>query len=70
MMVGGGAVPATNLTRQDVQRPRPPQVAVMSTPPPCAAFRMVVPGLMSRIARAGQDGQGNGHAGAGYHSFS
>ena len=32
MMVGGGGVPAMNLTRQDVQRPRPPQVAVMSTP--------------------------------------
>ena len=45
MMVGGGAVPATNLIRHEVQRPRPPQVAVMSTPPACAALRMVVPGV-------------------------
>ena len=63
MMVGGGAVPATNLTRHDVQRPRPPQVAVMSTPAACAAFRMVVPGLMSRTRGTGQNGQGNGSCG-------
>ena len=44
MIVGGGMVPATNFTRQDVQRPRPPQVAVMSTPAPCAALRTVTPG--------------------------
>ena len=36
MIVGGGMSPETNLIRHDVQRPRPPQVAVMSTPPPCA----------------------------------
>ena len=54
MMVGGGAVPATNLTRHEVQRPRPPQVAVMSTPPACAALRMVVPGFVSRTWRPGR----------------
>src|SRR4029434_4563030 len=43
MIVGGGGRPARNLTRHDVQRPRPPHVAVTSTPPACAAFRMVVP---------------------------
>src|SRR5689334_1654796 len=43
MIVGGGIVPATNCTRHDVQRPRPPQVAVISTPPSCAALRIVVP---------------------------
>src|SRR5262245_6130246 len=59
MMVGGGTVPATNLTRHDVQRPRPPQVAVMSTPAAWAALRIVVPGATSseresgRMVRAG-----------------
>ena len=48
MIVGGGTVPVTSFTRHEVQRPRPPQVAVMSTPPPCAAFRMVVPGSTAR----------------------
>src|SRR5919201_188157 len=43
MIVGGGTVPATNCTRQEVQRPRPPHVAVISTPPSCAALRIVVP---------------------------
>jgi len=43
MIVGGGIVPSMNLTRQEVQRPRPPQVAVTSTPPSCAAVRMLVP---------------------------
>ncbi len=47
MMVGGGAVPATSFTRQEVQRPRPPQVAVMSTPAACAERRIVVPGFVS-----------------------
>src|SRR4029453_7693996 len=54
MIVGGGAVPATSFTRHEVQRPRPPQVAVMSTPPPCAALRMVVPGLTARTGRPGR----------------
>src|SRR5258708_5062699 len=54
MMVGGGAVPATSLTRQEVQRPRPPQMALMSTPPACAALRMVVPGLVSRMRGPGR----------------
>src|SRR5207237_10022965 len=54
MIVGGGIVPATNFTRHEVQRPRPPQVAVMSTPPSCAALRMLVPAatLSSRRVRA------------------
>jgi hypothetical protein len=43
MIVGGGMLPATNFTRQDVQRPRPPQVAVMSIPPACAAWSRVIP---------------------------
>src|SRR5258705_11975658 len=47
MIVGGGAVPATSLTRHELQRPRPPQIALMSTPPAWAAYRMVVPGLAS-----------------------
>src|SRR5882724_9926879 len=54
MIVGGGIVPATNFTRHEVQRPRPPQVAVTSTPPSCAAFRMLVPAatVSSRRVRA------------------
>src|SRR5262245_3410515 len=44
MIVGGGVAPAMNLTRQDVHRPRPPHVAVMSTPAACAVLRMDVPG--------------------------
>jgi hypothetical protein len=44
MIVAGGGRPARNLTRHEVHRPRPPQVAVTSTPPACAAFRIVVPG--------------------------
>ena len=63
MMVGGGAVPATNLTRHDVQRPRPPQVAVMSTPAAWADFRIVVPGFDVEDVAAGQDGQRNRHSG-------
>src|SRR6185503_15340182 len=54
MIVGGGAVPATSLTRHEVQRPRPPQIALMSTPPAWAAFRMVVPGLASRTRGPGR----------------
>src|SRR5204863_474611 len=52
MIVGGGTAPATNLTRHEVQRPRPPQVAVMSTPPPWAALRIDVPGARSSVRRA------------------
>src|SRR5262245_25967154 len=65
MIVAGGVVPATNLTRHDVHRPRPPQVAVMSTPAAWAEARMVDPGSTwsarpsGRIVRAmlirGQD---------------
>src|SRR5436309_964601 len=44
MIVGGGGRPARNFTRHVVHRPRPPQVAVMSTPAACAALRIVVPG--------------------------
>src|SRR5206468_11918842 len=54
MMVGGGIVPATNFTRHDVHRPRPPQVAVMSTPPACAARRIVVPGSTSSVRASGR----------------
>ena len=67
-MVGGGTVPATNLTRQEVQRPRPPQVAVMSTPAAWAALRMLVPGVMasstSRLgaARLDEEREEHGHA--------
>src|SRR5256885_782940 len=54
MIVGGGIVPSTNFTRHEVHRPRPPQVAVTSTPPSCAAFRMLVPAatVSSRRVRA------------------
>src|SRR5881296_2851505 len=38
MIVGGGGRPARNLTRHAVHRPRPPHVAVMSTPPACLAM--------------------------------
>src|SRR5437762_10133206 len=44
MIVGGGTVPATNFTRQDVHRPRPPHVAVISIPAACAVFKMEVAG--------------------------
>src|SRR5437867_2141725 len=54
MMVGGGMVPETNFTRQDVQRPRPPQVAVISTPPAWPARRMVVPGSTWSVIRSGR----------------
>src|SRR2546427_11669866 len=49
MIVGGGGTPVRNLTRQEVQRPRPPQVAEMSTPPACAALRIVVPAATARF---------------------
>src|SRR5262245_50976610 len=51
MIVGGGGRPARNLTRHDVQRPRPPHVAVTSTPAACAAFRIVVPGATLSVRR-------------------
>ena len=51
-MLGGGAGPATNLMRQEVQRPRPPQVAVMSMEAACAALRIVVPGATVTVRRA------------------
>src|SRR4051812_5772706 len=54
MMVGGGMLPETNFTRQEVQRPRPPQVAVMSTPPAWAALRMVTLGSASRRRFSGR----------------
>src|SRR6266436_2891183 len=69
MMVGGGAVPATSLTRHEVHRPRPPQVAVMSTPEAWADFRIVVPGVVSRTWRAGRMVSGIAIPGAGYHFF-
>src|SRR5260370_36278601 len=69
MMVGGGAVPATSLTRHEVHRPRPPQVAVMSTPPAWADFRIVVPGFVSRTGRPGRVVSGIAIPGAGYHFF-
>ena len=55
MIVRGGATPATNLTRQDVQRPRPPQVAVMSTPWACAARSKAVPGSTATVRRSGRN---------------
>src|SRR2546427_6821408 len=51
MIVGGGGRPARNLTRHEVHRPRPPHVAVMSTPPACAALRIVVPGATLSVRR-------------------
>jgi hypothetical protein len=52
MMVGGGTGPVTNLTRQEVQRPRPPQVAVMAIPADWAALSIEAPGeaLSVRLA--------------------
>ena len=52
MIVGGGGSPTRNFTRHDVHRPRPPHVAVMSTPPACAALRIVVPGATVSVRRA------------------
>src|SRR3989441_10599575 len=51
MRGGGGDSPARTLPRQEVHRPRPPHVAVMSTPPACAALRIVVPGATLRVRR-------------------
>src|SRR5438046_10481390 len=51
MIVGGGTVPATNLTRQDVQRPRPPHVAVISMDAACAPFRIDVAGGSASVRR-------------------
>src|SRR5437899_10858252 len=51
MIVGGGGRPARNFTRHVVHRPRPPQVAVMSTPAACAALRIVVPGATVTVRR-------------------
>ena len=67
-MVAGGTAPATNFTRQDVHRPRPPQVAVTSTPAACAALRMLVPGVIGNLAprlgaaRLDEEGEEHGHA--------
>src|SRR5262245_32208445 len=49
MIVGGGGKPTRNFTRHEVHRPRPPHVAVTSTPPPCAALRIVVPGSTTSV---------------------
>src|SRR5881398_3097026 len=51
MIVGGGTVPVTNLTRQDVQRPRPPHVAVISRDAACAPFRIDVAGGSASVRR-------------------
>src|SRR5207244_3983179 len=67
-MVGGGMAPATNFTRQDVQRPRPPQVAVMSTPRAWAARRMVLPGSTWSVIRSGRMVRPMLMRGRGYHS--
>src|SRR3989442_12438653 len=58
MSVGGGGKPARNLTRHEVHRPRPPQVAMMSTPPACAALRIVVPGATLSVRRSASPGAG------------
>src|SRR2546428_11219995 len=52
MIVGGGIVPATNFTRQEVHRPRPPQVAVISIDAACADFKIDVLGGMATVRRA------------------
>ena len=57
------------VTRHDVHRPRPPQVAVMSTPEAWADFRIVVPGFVSRTWRPGRMVSGIAIPGAGYHFF-
>src|SRR5262249_7359558 len=67
MMVGGGIVPETNFTRHDVHRPRPPQVAVMSTPPSWAARRMVEPGSTESTTRSGRMVRGMPMRASGYH---
>src|SRR2546428_12637202 len=51
MIVGGGTVPATNLTRQEVHRPRPPHVAAISMPAACAPFRIDVAGGSASVRR-------------------
>ncbi len=53
-MVGGGIVPATNFTRHEVHRPRPPQVAVMSTWCACAARRSDAPGSAGTVLPSGR----------------
>src|SRR5215475_3648036 len=67
MMVGGGIVPETNFTRHDVHRPRPPHVAVMSTPPSWAARRMVEPGSTESTTRSGRMVRGMPMRASGYH---
>src|SRR5215467_8635453 len=44
--------------RHDVQRPRPPHVAVTSTPPSCAALSSVVP-LGAEMVRATDRSRGS-----------
>src|SRR3989441_10025294 len=51
MIVGGGIVPATNFTRQEVHRPRPPHVAVISMDAACADFRIEVLGGRASVRR-------------------
>src|SRR5262245_55559399 len=67
MMVGGGIVPETNFTRHEVHRPRPPHVAVMSTPPSWAARRMVEPGSTDSTTRSGRMISGMLMRASGYH---
>src|SRR5262249_39689820 len=64
---GGGTGPATNLTRHEVQRPRPPHVAVMSTPASCAARRMVRPGSTRSVSWSGRMVSGTVMRAPGYH---
>src|SRR5205809_6828722 len=51
MIVGGGIVPATNFTLQEVHRPRPPHVAVISMDAACADFRIEVLGGRASVRR-------------------
>ena len=62
-MVGGGTVPATNFTRHDVQRPRPPQIAVMSMPRGVRRVEDGRAGFDVEDAATGKNGQDKAHSG-------
>ena len=57
-MVGGGTVPATTFTRQEVQRPRPPHVAVTSMAWAWATRRSEVPGAAATVRSSGRNVMG------------
>ena len=65
MIVGGGAVRATTFTRQEVQRPRPPHVAVTSIPCPWATRSSELPGAAATVRASGRNVMGTVASGGG-----